>query len=80
MESVVYVRALQRAAEILGGEEELQAHLGAPATKLALWLQGTATPPTAIFLKVVDLLVDCSVREVGQSISAATRTEPEKRA
>jgi hypothetical protein len=54
--SDVYAATLQRAAEVLGGEQELALRLKATPSHVALWLRGEEQPPTHIFLKVVDLL------------------------
>jgi hypothetical protein len=51
-------KALQRAAEILGGSRPLRAYLNVSAIVLATWLSGAAPPPTDVFLKVVDLIVE----------------------
>jgi hypothetical protein len=59
----VHTRALQRAAEILGGIESLQSYLGVPQVRLAYWMEGSLTPPPDAFLKVVDLLL---VQEMAQ--------------
>ena len=56
--NTVYVRALQRAAQSLGGVEPLRAHLQVSMSLLAGWLHGEAPPPDAVFLKVVDLLAE----------------------
>ena len=51
-------RALWRAAEILGGTWALRAYLNVPALMLAAWMSGLEPPPTEVFLKVVDLIVE----------------------
>lgn len=48
-------RALQRAADAIGGKEELRARLRVPAPLLELWMAGRRRPPVEIFLKAVDL-------------------------
>jgi hypothetical protein len=52
----VHARALKRAAEILGGSEQLAVQLGVVPSHLARWIEGTVPTPTDIFLKVVDLI------------------------
>jgi hypothetical protein len=54
----IHTRALHRAAEILGGKRPLRAYLNVSAMVLAMWMSGTAPPPTDVFLKVVDLIVE----------------------
>ena len=50
--------ALQRAAEILGGSRPLRAYLNVSALVLGMWMSGAQPPPTDVFLKVVDLIVE----------------------
>ena len=52
----VQARALWRAADILGGKDELRAALRVPMPRLEEWLQGAALPPMDIFLKAVDII------------------------
>ncbi|HEY2337227.1 MAG TPA: GAF domain-containing protein [Burkholderiales bacterium] len=54
----VHTKALQRAAEILGGKDQLREYLRVPASHLTLWLSGAEKPPLDVFLRVVDLLSD----------------------
>jgi hypothetical protein len=54
----VRARALWRAAHILGGSRALRTYLNVPALLLAAWMSGTEAPPTDVFLKAVDLIVD----------------------
>src|SRR4051812_28661166 len=54
----VQVKALNRAAEMLGGPDRLREYLRVPARQLALWLSGAEKPPVDVFLKVVDLISD----------------------
>ncbi len=50
-------RVLHRACEKLGGVTQLAAFLNAPAAAVYGWLEGESTPPTAVFLKAVDLVM-----------------------
>lgn len=54
----LYVKTLQRAAEIVGGEQELALRLKVTPSHLALWLNGVEKPPGAIFLRAVDLVME----------------------
>jgi len=56
MRDSVHARALQRAAEVLGGKDELRKFLGATTQELEEWMTGVATPPTEVFLRVVDVI------------------------
>jgi hypothetical protein len=53
-----HTKALRRAAEVLGGVRELRDYLRVPTEELSCWLSGAEAPPTGIFLRVVDLLVE----------------------
>src|SRR5689334_4679521 len=52
----VYARALERAADILGGKEPLRAVLRVPMIRLDEWLAGHSEPPLDIFLRAVDVI------------------------
>ena len=54
----VYVRTLERAVQIEGGEEALALRLKVTPSHLALWMQGIERPPVDIFLRAVDLVTD----------------------
>jgi hypothetical protein len=54
----LYVRTLQRAVQIEGGEEALALRLKVTPSHLALWIQGVERPPVDIFLRAVDLVTD----------------------
>ncbi len=68
------LRALRKAARILGGEERLRALLDAPPGAFARWMQGAEPVPKAVFLMIVDFLADM---ESGvQPFGAAGETLP----
>ena len=52
----VQARALRRAADMLGGKNELRAALRVPMTSLDQWLEGTVQPPMDVFLRAVDII------------------------
>jgi hypothetical protein len=54
----VRTQAVRRAADILGGKRALRAYLNVSAMLLGMWLSGATPPPTDIFLKVVDLIIE----------------------
>ena len=54
--NTVQVRALRRAAEILGGKDKLRAALRVPMSSLDQWLDGKVAPPMDVFLKAVDII------------------------
>ncbi len=53
-----HLRALRKAARILGGEERLRAMLDAPPGAFVRWMEGAEPVPTPIFLMIVDFLAD----------------------
>jgi hypothetical protein len=59
----IHQRALRRAAEILGGNENLRLHLGATEFDFASW-DGLRELPRNIFLRLVDIITDEEVRQV----------------
>jgi hypothetical protein len=65
--SNLYARTLLRAAELVGGEQQLAVQLKVTPSHLALWLAGTEVPPTDIFLKAVDVI---SERQTPSSLDA----------
>jgi hypothetical protein len=68
MRRTVYSRALARAAQILGGTEELRCFLNVPKSLLNLWLGGHIMPPDDVFLRVVDLLGEYQLQEIRQDV------------
>lgn len=56
--SSVYSRALQKAAELVGGREKLARVLNVPAADLDRWIADQAKPPREVFLRIVDLILD----------------------
>ena len=64
----VYMRALRRAAQEVGGVEALRAHLQVSMSQLASWLHGETRAPDAVFLKVVDLLSERELTALQQGM------------
>ena len=58
-----YARVLRRAAEILGGVEQLAAHLGVPAEDVVAWIQRMRDVPVNVFLRAVDIVTQDSSRK-----------------
>ena len=56
--SSVYSRALQKAAELVGGRDKLAEILHVPRTDIDRWIADQAKPPREIFLRIVDLILD----------------------
>lgn len=70
---MVRSKALQRAAEIIGGTEKLSRLLGIPLATLERWISGQEEPPTHVFLEAVDILAG------GRPYSAAQRAREARR-
>jgi hypothetical protein len=54
----VYSRALKKAAELLGGREQLAKVLQVPSTEIDKWIADQGKPPREVFLRIVDLILD----------------------
>jgi hypothetical protein len=61
--SDVHVRTLMRAAEIVGGAQELAFKLKVTPSHLSLWMAGLEPCPSQIFLKAVDLVLEKDLAE-----------------
>jgi hypothetical protein len=55
--ATVHTRVLHRACQALGGVEQLARFLRVPAATVYRWLEGESVPPTAVFLKAVDIVM-----------------------
>jgi hypothetical protein len=54
----IKVKTLQMAAKRLGGPRKLRDHLRAPSAEVVSWLAGVAEPPTAVFLRALEVVLD----------------------
>lgn len=54
----IHMRAVQRATEIAEGVTPLAMYLDVPPALVAAWIQGTNEVPQAVFLKVVEIIVE----------------------
>lgn len=59
----IHSRALRRAAEILGGNEQLRVYLGASEVDFSAWTENRELP-RRVFLLLVDLITGEEVRNV----------------
>lgn len=53
----IHSRVLHRACQVCGGVEQLAARLRVPTVSLLRWLNGVGEPPTAVFLRAVDIIM-----------------------
>lgn len=67
----IHIRALRRAAQVLGGDEQLRVHLGASEVDFRSWT-GQQELPRNVFLRLVDIITGEEVRSV-KAYSASTR-------
>ena len=58
MRETLHGRALERAAELLGGEDGLAPYLQVSSLRLGLYLRGTLLCPPQVSRKVVQLLME----------------------
>jgi hypothetical protein len=54
----VKAKTLQLAAKKLGGSRKLRDYLRAPSAEFVSWLSGIEEPPTAVFLRALELILD----------------------
>jgi hypothetical protein len=54
----IYSRAIQKAADLLGGRVRLAKVLLVPASDIDDWIADRARPPREVFLRVVDIVLD----------------------
>lgn len=59
----IHTRALKRAAQILGGDEQLRLYLGASESEFRGWA-GEKELPRKVFLRLVDIITEEEVRSV----------------
>ncbi len=74
----LYIKVLNRACQILGGVENLATRLRVPVPTLYRWLDGEAEPPTAVFLKAVDIVLPTWTPEDGALARSVAATRPKK--
>ena len=72
----VHTRVLHRACQILGGVDQLAAHLKVSRTMLHRWLEGEGNPPSSVFLKAVDLILPTWGPEDDALAKAIAATRP----
>jgi DNA-binding transcriptional regulator YdaS (Cro superfamily) len=60
----VYIRTLKRAAEIVGGEEELARRLKVAPRHLTLWICGAVSPPGDVFLQAADIVTEQDLQQL----------------
>jgi len=73
----LYAACVLRAAALKGGFEELAAALGVQPASLKRWAEGVGAPPDAIFLKIVDVLLDDGV---DPAVASAARLAAKRQA
>lgn len=56
------MRGLRKAAKLLGGEPQVRAFLGVPASDLYRWMRGQADVPPTIVVRVIELLAETEQR------------------
>ena len=66
MAASVHARAVRRAAELLGGRDNLARALHVSLAEIEKWLSGERKPPRELFLRVVDIIIDDSGTAPGE--------------
>ena len=86
MGASVYSRAIQKAADLLGGRDRLAKVLLVPAAQIDAWIADKAKPPREVFLRVVDIVLDEGIApgaggaldpEPPRDCAGSSGTEPE---
>jgi len=80
--ATVHTRVLHRACQKLGGVEQLARLLNVPAATVYRWLEGESVPPTAVFLKAVDIVMPAWSDEdeaLSRELLSARPKAPEKK-
>jgi DNA-binding transcriptional regulator YdaS (Cro superfamily) len=57
------MRGLRKAARLLGGEPQMRAFLGVPATDLDRWMRGQEPVPPKIVVRVIEFLAETEKRD-----------------
>jgi hypothetical protein len=73
-----YKAALARAAQIAGGVQSLSDLVRVPVADLMRWIRGESKPPMAVFLRVIDILIEDSRKSVFHPLpgEASDRAKP----
>jgi len=79
MAASVYSRALQKAADLHGGRNQLSKLLQVPAADIDRWIADQGKPPREIFLRIVDLILDETGPAPDAGDSAGESQEPPSR-
>jgi hypothetical protein len=54
----LYIQSVEEAADMAGGYEGLAERLGVERDEVLSWVAGLSAPPTAAFLRIVDMLLE----------------------
>lgn len=68
-------RLVERCADLVGGLEELAAHLRVPPHTVGFWLQGRARVPDEPLVKMMDLVLQDDIARAQQDRRKALRVE-----
>jgi hypothetical protein len=66
---------VRKAAEVLGGREQLARTLQVPLAEVEKWIADKGKPPREIFLRIVDLILD----ETGPANAGESQEPPPSR-
>jgi hypothetical protein len=71
----VYSRTLKRAAEVMGGEEQLAQRLTVTPTQLGLCIRGLVLPPGDVFLKAAVIVTQYDLQQLQGETGANAASE-----
>jgi DNA-binding transcriptional regulator YdaS (Cro superfamily) len=63
----LYIRTLRRAAELVGGEEELARRLEVSPNHLTLWIHGAVSPPGDVFLGAAEIVNEHELQQLAKA-------------
>jgi hypothetical protein len=58
MGKALYIQSVEDAASIAGGYDRLAAELGVTRDEVERWCSGTSLPACAVFLRIIELVLD----------------------
>jgi hypothetical protein len=72
MGKALYIQSVEDAASMAGGYDDLAAELGVSTDEVENWAAGTVIPDCAVFLRIIEILVNPSRGEIQQHAGAAS--------
>ena len=71
MGKALYIQSVEDAASMAGGYDDLAAELGVSIDEVESWAAGSVIPECAMFLRIIEILVNPSRGEIKQHAEAS---------